>query len=74
MRTRIGAPLPDGPAYETVGGYVMAVLGRVPQVGDEIDEIPGWRLSVADMEGRRVDRLRLTAIEPAADKAGEGGE
>lgn len=74
VRTRIGAPLPDGPAYETVGGYVMAVLGRVPQVGDEIDEIPGWRLSVADMEGRRVDRLRLTAIEPAADKAGEGGE
>jgi len=74
VRTRIGAPLPDGPAYETVGGYVMAVLGRVPQVGDEIDEIPGWRLSVADMEGRRVDRLRLTAIEPAADARGEGGE
>ena len=33
---------PDGPAYETVGGYVMAALGRVPEVGDEV-EMPGRR-------------------------------
>ncbi|MBK9436372.1 MAG: hypothetical protein IPN52_15275, partial [Micrococcales bacterium] len=65
IRTRTGAEIPDGRAYETVGGFVMAALGRVPVVGDRVDGIPGWRLTVADMEGRRVDRLRLIPLPPA---------
>jgi CBS domain containing-hemolysin-like protein len=57
VRTRIELPVPDGPAYETVGGYVMAMLGRVPQVGDEV-ALPGAVLRVDRMDGRRVDRVR----------------
>ncbi|HEX2706317.1 MAG TPA: hemolysin family protein [Candidatus Lustribacter sp.] len=69
VRVRIGAVIPDGPTYETTGGYVMAVLGRVPAVGDEVD-IPGWRVRVAAMDGRRVDRLRfIPAPEPSGDAA-----
>lgn len=51
--------MPDGAAYETVGGWLMAQLGRVPEVGDEVVH-EGWTWRVQDMEGRRVDRLRLT--------------
>jgi CBS domain containing-hemolysin-like protein len=58
VRDRLGAPVPDGPAYETIGGYVMACLGRVPVVGDEVS-VPGWSLRVDAMDGRRVDRLRF---------------
>jgi CBS domain containing-hemolysin-like protein len=61
VRDRLGAPVPDGPAYETIGGYVMACLGRVPAVGDEVS-VPGWSLRVDAMDGRRVDRLRLTPV------------
>lgn len=68
VRTRTGAEIPDGPAYETVGGFAMASLGRVPQVGDEIDVVPGWRLVVADMDGRRVDRLRLIPAPVLTDE------
>jgi len=68
VRDRLGAPVPDGPAYETVGGYVMACLGRVPAVGDEVF-MTGWSLQVHSMDGRRVDRLRFT---PRAD--GSGGD
>src|SRR5919202_1421491 len=57
VRARADLAVPDGPAFETVGGYVMATLGRVPQVGDEV-EIPGAVLRVDRMDGRRVDRLR----------------
>ncbi len=46
----------------------MASLGRVPQVGDEIDVVPGWRLVVADMDGRRVDRLRLIPAPVLTDE------
>lgn len=59
VRDRIGAPIPDGAAYETTGGFVMAALGRVPEVGDVV-EVPGWEVRVIDMDGHRVDRLRLT--------------
>ena len=66
VRDRLGAPIPDGPAYETIGGYVMACLGRVPLVGDVVP-VPGWSLRVDAMDGRRVDRLRLT---PVVDESG----
>jgi CBS domain containing-hemolysin-like protein len=58
VRDQLGAVVPDGPTYETVGGFVMAVLGRIPVVGDEL-ALPGWTVRVARMDGRRVDRLRF---------------
>lgn len=70
VRDRIGAPVPDGPAYETTGGFVMAALGRVPEVGDRVD-VDGWSLVVVDMDGRRVDRLRLERDDPT--DSGEAG-
>jgi CBS domain containing-hemolysin-like protein len=45
VRDQIGFDVPDGPAYETLGGFVMALLGRVPEVGDEVAVLgrwPGW--------------------------------
>ena len=56
---RIGAPVPDDRAYETLGGYVMQQVGRIPEVGDEL-MLPGWRLRVVSMDGRRVNRVRFT--------------
>jgi CBS domain containing-hemolysin-like protein len=58
VTARLGAPVPEGAAYETLGGFVMAALGRVPAEGDHL-EIPGWRLRVLRMDGRRVARVRF---------------
>ena len=70
VRERLGAPVPEGPAYETSGGYVMAELGRVPVVGDAV-ELPGWKVTVLAMDGMRVDRLRFVRVEsPPADGRG----
>jgi CBS domain containing-hemolysin-like protein len=65
LRDRIDLSVPDGSAYETVGGYVMARLGHVPVAGDEVD-VPGALLRVDRMDGRRVDRLRVTPV-PAGE-------
>ena len=73
VRDRLGAPLPDGPAYETSGGYVMAELGRVPVVGDTVS-MPGWEVSVVAMDGMRVDRLRFTPVGEPDASAGAGSE
>jgi putative hemolysin len=57
-----GVELPEGP-YETVAGYIMAELGRLPTVGDTVDH-EGVRLVVRDLEGRRASRILVTVAVP----------
>jgi CBS domain containing-hemolysin-like protein len=52
-----GFAMPDGD-YETIAGFVLARLGRIPDVGDAFDE-DGWRFEVLELDGRRVATLRL---------------
>lgn len=59
--------VPDENSYETLGGFVMERLGRVPDVGDEIDE-SGVLLRVEAMDGRRVERLRVTPAPEGGDE------
>ncbi|MGI8762195.1 MAG: hemolysin family protein [Jatrophihabitantaceae bacterium] len=63
-----GLELPDGP-YATLGGYVMAELGRLPQVGDQV-EVAGFRLDVTEVDGRRAARVLVTP-KPAEDTTAE---
>lgn len=66
-----GVVLPDGP-YETAAGYLAARLGRVPATGDEV-RIDGHSVTVIEMDGRRVSRLRVTRLPepPQEESAGE---
>ncbi|MBN2176695.1 MAG: HlyC/CorC family transporter [Demequinaceae bacterium] len=57
-----GMAVPEEPSYETIGGFVMERLGRVPAVGDEVVE-GGLCIRVERMEGRRVERVRLWVDE-----------
>jgi CBS domain containing-hemolysin-like protein len=54
--------VPDDGAYETVGGFIMSELGRIPLRGDEV-RIENGVLKVERMDGRRVDRVRFTPDE-----------
>ena len=58
-----GVELTDGP-YETLAGYIMAVLGRVPAIGDQV-AFDGLRLTVHAMDGRRISRVRLSRTDSA---------
>lgn len=53
-----GVELPEGP-YETVAGFIAAELGRIPMVSDEVESMSAT-LSVVEMDGRRVSRVRVT--------------
>lgn len=54
--------VPDQATYETVAGFIMSALGRIPTVGDEV-QISNGCLRVERMDGRRVDRVRFTPLE-----------
>ncbi|GII88646.1 membrane protein [Sphaerisporangium siamense] len=62
-----GIRLQEGP-YETLGGYVMAALGRLPEAGERV-EGPGYALVVAEMDGRRVARVRVIRRSPPPEPA-----
>jgi putative hemolysin len=66
-----GLELPEGP-YETVAGYLLAALGHLP-VDGESAEVGGRKLTVTQLDGRRISRLRVSPSRPAADSADAAG-
>src|SRR5437867_3515357 len=52
--------------FETVGGYLMSHLGRVPAVGERFD-VDGLSVEVLDAERRRVTKVRIARLEAAPD-------
>lgn len=68
-----GIELVHGP-YETVAGFLVARLGHLPAIGESV-RVDGHRLTVVELDGRRVARVRLSAApddepEPPAGSAG----
>lgn len=51
--------LPAHGSYHTLGGFLLALLKRVPRQGDAI-AFGGWRFEVLAMNGRRVDLVRVS--------------
>jgi putative hemolysin len=66
----LGADLPRG-TWDTVGGLMLDLVGRVPDKGDSV-EVDGFRLTAVDVRGRRIERVR---IEPTGGAAvADGGD
>ena len=53
--------LPNENDYETLAGFVMISLGRIPQAADRF-EWEGLRFEVVDMDARRVDKVLVTTL------------
>ncbi len=62
--------LPHEDEYETLSGFVMVSLGRVPQPADRF-EWHGLNFEVMDMDGRRVDKVLVTTLPQRASTAEE---
>jgi len=57
-----GLAIPEGP-YETVAGYIVQQLGHVPSIGESAS-IDGHVLTVVELDGRRVARVKVAPVEP----------
>jgi putative hemolysin len=70
---RVSLELPAPPAeeegaYQTLAGFVMTRLARVPRAGDRFTW-SDWRFEVMDMDGRRVDKVLIERLPPGAHDA-----
>lgn len=69
LETQMQWNLPREGGVETLAGFVLMRLGHIPKEGETID-YAGRRLTVVEMEGRRISRIR---VEPVAAELPAGG-
>lgn len=62
VNDRLGLSL-DDPNYDTIAGYVLGKLGRIPRA-DDVVEGEGVCLRVESMDGMRIARLTMTPLNP----------
>jgi putative hemolysin len=57
-RDELGIDIPEG-EYDTLAGYVLAQLGHIPKAGESV-ALDGWRITVEEMRGLKIELLRVT--------------
>ena len=60
LAERLGIDLPDDRDYATVAGFALAAFRKLPGEGEHFEE-QGWRFEVVDLDGRRIDKLLVSA-------------
>jgi CBS domain containing-hemolysin-like protein len=71
LESQYDLSLPRDGGFETLAGFVLARLQRIPRVGDSF-EFEGHRFTVEEMEGHRIAKVQIEKLQPAA--AGKAGD
>jgi CBS domain containing-hemolysin-like protein len=58
----LGAELPLGDDWDTIGGLVLAIAGHIPAEGESI-EVEGYRLVAENVESQRIGAVRMQAVD-----------
>jgi putative hemolysin len=59
--------LPESPEYETLGGFLMTMLQKIPQAGDVV-EIEEKRIKIVEMVGQRIAKVKLEKLPKPTEK------
>lgn len=71
MADRLGIELADDRDYATAAGHALAILKHLPKEGESFTD-RGWRFEIVDMDGRKIDKLLVSALRRDRDEAGAG--
>lgn len=58
----LGIHIPRDADFQTVAGFILAELNRLPNVGESFKK-GHWRFEVVDLDGRRIDKVLVTRVE-----------
>jgi CBS domain containing-hemolysin-like protein len=70
LESDYGIELPDEAGYETLAGFLLFRLRRIPRAGDAWEE-QGRRFTVVAMERNRIARVRIVRLPASATPAAE---
>jgi putative hemolysin len=60
--------IPESPEYETLGGFLMTALQRIPQAGDLV-EIERKKIKIVEMVGQRISKVKLEKLPEPTETA-----
>ena len=63
LAERLGLTLREDRDYATVAGLVLDILTHLPHEGEHFTT-QGFRFEVVDMDGRKIDKLLVAAVDP----------
>ncbi|MFZ1104136.1 MAG: hemolysin family protein, partial [Hyphomicrobiaceae bacterium] len=69
MAEQLGLTLPEKRDYQTLAGFVLAELRRLPAIGEHM-EAHGWRFEVVDLDSRRIDKVLASRIPASRRQIG----
>ena len=58
----LGIHVPRDADYQTVAGFILAEMNRLPNVGESFEK-GHWRFEVVDLDGRRIDKILVSRID-----------
>ncbi|MBI2229582.1 MAG: HlyC/CorC family transporter [Deltaproteobacteria bacterium] len=64
LKSDFGLPFEESPDYHTLAGFVLAQLKRIPRGGEKVEH-NGYRLTIVDMEGMRIVKIKLEETKPS---------
>ena len=70
LESQYGLELPRDSGFETLAGFMLAELQKIPAVADSF-VYDGRQFTVEEMDGRRISRVKIDTLQPAAAQAGD---
>jgi magnesium and cobalt exporter, CNNM family len=64
LKADFSLPFEESPDYHTLAGFMLARLQRIPRGGEWVEE-NGYKLTIVDMEGRRIVKIKLEKVAAA---------
>jgi putative hemolysin len=64
LKSDYDLPFEESPDYHTLAGFVLDKLKRIPRGGERVEH-NGYRLTIVDMEGRRILKIKLEESKPS---------
>jgi putative hemolysin len=58
LKADFGLPFEESPDYHTLAGFMLATLKRIPRAGEWVED-NGYKLTIVDMEGRRIVKIKV---------------
>jgi putative hemolysin len=63
LKADFALPFEESPDYHTLAGFMLAKLKRIPRAGEWVEDY-GYKLTIVDMEGRRIIKIKVERIAP----------
>jgi putative hemolysin len=64
LKADFGLPFDESPDFHTLAGFMLSRLKRIPRGGEWVEE-NGYKLTIVDMEGRRIVKIKVEKVTAA---------